>query len=233
MRTSIRRVGVSVGLSGLIMVGAGAAYASATNVSVNGSTASGAVAYNASKHSSAIVFMTNFGVDVRCSTAAVTGYILRGTSVIVANPIGTISTLSLTGCAMGPSSVNVAMTGGYIEVRNTPTNAGDPVDVTIKDVHATFAGGGCSFDADGEINATLVPGAGNPDATLTLESAAIGANPSLDTGFDLDISNVVGCAGEVLNGDELGAWDSNTVTGAPSSFRIDTLRTGAGPVTHS
>lgn len=102
---------------------------------------------------------------------------------------------------------------GAIKVKTNPANPGDDLEVTISDIHAeiesTSSGVPCFFEADGTPEGVITPGpVGSPanDAILTLNSAKFaGAGSIVDTGFDLVISAVSGCASDFQQGDILGA----------------------------
>lgn len=224
MKKFIRTSALGVGATVAVLMGASAAHAAGTYVSVGGSTAPGTVAYSAT-NSTDIVFNTNFGTKLTCTSASISGDLYRGVEVTPSNGIGAI--VASGACSMGILGLTFTMSGDMV-VRNDPPSAGADVDVTLTDVHAEFGatpGGTCTFDADGTLDAVLKAGSGGRDATLELVSATFAPG----TGFGLTISNVVGCGGEWLNGDLMGAWDSDKTVGTPSTFEIDT----SGVVTHS
>lgn len=227
MKKTMRTCAVAVGLTAMLVAGSGAAYAHHLKVSVNGSTAVGDVAYTATDYSSGISFNTNYGVEMDCATAAITGagsIIKRGVTVAVPNKVGAIGNLAFSSCTMAGFGLNVTMTGGDINVRTHPATAGAPVPVTITGVSASIAatsGGTCTFNAAGTLNGEIRTQAGT-DAVLELVPASFGPPVA---GFGLTISNVVGCGGEVQNGDLAGAWYTDSAETLKSIFEINT--TGA------
>lgn len=227
MKKSLRASALGLGMAGMVVAGAGAAHAAGTYVSVNGVNTVATVPFTAANSSSSIAFSTDFGTKMSCPTATATGNIYRGVEVKPNNVIGAITSFGMSGCTMGLFTLNVAMSGGDIEVTANPASAGAPVPVKIKNVNATITattGGTCTFNATGSLDAVIASGS---DATLTLNSA------TTTTGYTLDISNVVGCGGDVLNGDKAGAWKTNkTSTGVPSAFNVTTTGPLAGVVSH-
>lgn len=236
MKKSTRAGAVGAGIAAVILIGSSAAYATHTKVSVNGSKAVGVISYSATNDTPAISFITNYGVETRCTTASIDSdipsgpqsIINRGMPVGVGNTVATIGVLSFSGCTMAAFPVTVTMAGGDIEVRNHPTNAGDPIGVTITGINAHIESTmpGCEFDAAGTLDAVIKPGSGGKDATLEMVPASFAGAGS---GFDLEIDNAIGCAGEVLDGDTAGSYYYNESSSIPSAFVINTV----GVVTHN
>lgn len=231
MRKSFRTGAMGAGLVAMVMTGAGAAYAHHTAVSIGGNTTPGVVAYTADNDTDEIAFVTNYGVEMRCSIATINGNINRGTAVTVPNSLASIGNLTFDDCWMGAFPLQVTMTGATIDVLNHPASAGNPVDVRVTDIDAhietTDPNVPCEFDAAGTLDAKIFPGSGGKDAVLELTPALfIGPNPV--SGFGLDISGVSGCGGEVLNGDKAGGFYDDELAGVKSAFEVDT----AGAVSH-
>ncbi|MGH1562143.1 hypothetical protein [Mumia sp. DW29H23] len=232
MKKYVRIGAMGVGLAGLVVTSAGAAYANHTAVSIGGNTSVASVAYTAANDTAEISFMTNYGVQMRCSIATINGSINRGTVVNPGNTVASIGNLFFDDCWMGAFPLSVTMTGATIDVRTHPTNAGDPVAVVITDIDAhietTDPNVPCAFDAAGTLDAVITPGSGAKDAVLTL-APAVFSGPNPVSGFDLEISGVFGCGGEVQNGDLAGGFYYDEPNAIPSAFAVDT----AGLVTHS
>ncbi|MGH1562147.1 hypothetical protein [Mumia sp. DW29H23] len=227
MKKLIQAAVLSVGAGALALGGASAAHAAGTYVSIGGVKTVATVPYTAT-NSTAIAFNTNFGTKMTCTSSSISGNINRGVEVTPSNTVGTIGSLGFSGCTMGIFGLNVSMSGGNINVRTDPASAGADVPVTITGISASIAatsGGTCTFNATGSLKAVIKAGSGSVDGTLELVSATFAP----DTNFDLTISNVNGCGGEVVNGDLAGAWNSNKTSGIPSKFTIDT----AGVLSHS
>lgn len=229
MKKSTRAGAVGAGIAAVILIGSSAADATHTKVSVNGSMAVGVISYSATNDTQAISFITNYGVETRCTTTSIDSdipsgpqsIINRGMPVGVGNTVATIGVLSFSGCTMAAFPVTVTMAGGDIEVRNHPTNAGDPIGVTITgvDAHIESPIPACEFDAT-TLDAVIKPGSGGKDATLEMVPASFAGAGS---GFDLEIDNAIACAGEVLEGDTAGSCYYNEASSIPSAFVIDTV----------
>lgn len=126
------------------------------------------------------------GVPMDCETANVDGYVERGESVDVGNQIGAITDLAFDDCEVsGSLPVIVEDNPGEwpITVRNHPSNADDPVDITIEGVSAYMHSTGstpwaCELDATGDVNGTFYPGttSNGHDGRIEIDTTAGSGN---------------------------------------------------------
>ncbi|MBM9463525.1 hypothetical protein JL108_08680 [Aeromicrobium sp. YIM 150415] len=189
-----------------------------------------------------IGLMTNYGLETRCDSSEIEGYINQGETVAVGNVIGEITDLLFYDCTWSSLNIPVTVTAdsGALEVREQPTNPGDPIALTITglELHVLHlpGGGTCEYWAEGSIDATFYPGP-TDGVNAAIELAAADFGPP-ESGFDLDITagngngipSVSSCFGGIQTGDQLGAWYDDEVAGVQSRFGLDTL--GEGDISH-
>ena len=189
-----------------------AAMAATYTVAVGGSTTSGTNAYTAT--TSAISFDTNYGVPMTCSSGTAAGNILRGTTFTppAATTVATITGTTWSGCiapTLFDTQLNVTQVGTWnLKATSAPVNG--VVSGTITNVNAqvrSVINDRCEFDVAGSV-------AGSFNTNTQTLSINFSSNP-------LEISNVVGCFGEVLDGD-LADFDADyavSTTGGNVTFQ--------------
>lgn len=189
-----------------------AAMAATYTVAVGGSTTVGTNAYTAS--TGGINFDTNYGVPMTCSSGTAQGNIQRGATFTPPTPttVATITNTTWSGCiapTLFNTQLNVTQVGTW-NLRADSAPVGGVVSGTITNVSAqvrSVINDRCEFDVNGTVDGSF----DSNNQTLSID----------DGTFDLVISNVVGCFGEVLNGDEadFGATYAISTTGGNVTFQ--------------
>jgi len=222
------------GASALTLGMMGAAYAAGTQVTVGGSASpEGPVAVEGVNNGS-FGFDTNYNAPLNCDTASVDGNVIRGADVTEGNKVGEITNLLFEDCTATDLNlpVVVEMSAGDFIVSDDSGGAGDPVPVSIEGVHAYIHSTGsptyaCEFDADGSVDATIIPGSGNVDGQVELKPVTVGDDSTYKLVIQAKDGNgndaTSSCGGEIVTGDLAG----------PTSglFDLDTL--GEGLINHS
>lgn len=187
----------AVGATAVLVLSSGPAFAAATYTVKSGTTTTGTTTYTAATIGASPQIKFNdvtTGVALSCTSGTAAGSIKLG-SGISGVAIGSIASTTWTGC-LGPLGLPVTVKQNApwtINATGTPTSTGVTA-VTITGVNATVAStsaGACSFNVTGGVKAKIL---------------AMGANKQKLTvvtgGSTLKVSNVVGCAAQVNNGDK-------------------------------
>lgn len=189
-----------------------AAMAATYTVAVGGSTTTGTNAYTAT--TSAISFDTNYGVPMTCSSGTAQGNIQRGATFTppAATTVATITGTTWSGCiapTLLNTQLNVTQVGTWnLKATGAPVNG--VVSGRIDNVNAqvrSVVDNRCEFDVSGSV-------AGSFDSNTQKLSINFSTYP-------LEITNVVGCYGEVLDGD-LADFDADyavSTTGGNVTFQ--------------
>ncbi|MBM9463526.1 hypothetical protein JL108_08685 [Aeromicrobium sp. YIM 150415] len=232
---------LALGSAAVLALGTTAAHANHTVVTVGGDGSSNIIDVEGANVNT-IAFMTNYGVELRCDSSEIEGFINQGETVAIGNVVGEITSMLFYDCTATSLNipVTVTMDAGSFEVREHPANAGDPLEVTITGVEAHMlnvpGGGTCELWAEGSVDATIYAGP-TDGVNGAVELAAADFGPP-ETGFDLDVTAGNGsgspaassCGGQIETGDQAGPWYHNEATGVESRFGLDTL--GAGDISH-
>ncbi|TCI98983.1 hypothetical protein [Aeromicrobium sp. IC_218] len=197
--------------AGTLLTLAPAASATTYTVAVGGSTTVGNVPFTAT--TGGVEMSTNYGLPLTCTSSILRGDVLRGAtfSPPTASVIATITDSTWTGC-LQPTIFNTQFTITQVGTWNVKADS-SPVDGvftgTITNIDAEFhsvVDDRCEYDVTGTVDYTF------DSNTQTL---------NIDEGnFALTISNVVGCFGEVMDGDLLdftGGWPMQPTTYAFST----------------
>ncbi len=201
---------LGVGAAALTLAGTSSALGlSHTVVTVGGSGTVGDVAVTGD-NTSPIEFDTDWDVHTECSESAITGTIKRGASVAVGTTVGAITDLTFSDCLVGggmPVVIELVDDAEFV-VDAHPANAGDPIAVRIEGIDAHMHSPGsttwaCEVAATGSVEATITPGAGGVDGTVSINPGSFeldlvalnGAGTGTPSGSGLS------CAGQIGTGD--------------------------------
>lgn len=186
-------------------------------------------------------YISNYGVPMRCDGKPVNLEIYRGEGLWATDLVAEMTELPHANCNVTHFDIPVSIGASSVQVQvvAAPAAAGDPVDVQLLvDVTVTSISPSipCDFGLEGTVRATLTPGTNGispADGTLEFVPVAFtGATPI--GGFDLEA--IVGgagatCAGEVVDGDQFGAWWVDSLSTQRPTYEITT--DGLGDVSHS
>ncbi|WP_019145139.1 hypothetical protein [Aeromicrobium massiliense] len=188
-----------------------AAMAATYTVAVGGNTTVGTNAYTAS--TGGITFDTNYGVPMTCSSGTAAGNIQRGATFTppTASTVATITGTTWSGCiapTLFNTQLNVTQVGTW-NLKADSAPVGGVVSGEITNVSAqvrSVVNDLCEFDVTGTV-----------DGSFDTNNQTL----SIDGGYGLTISNVVGCFGEVLDDDTatFGADYAVSTTGGSVTFR--------------
>ncbi|WP_456698780.1 hypothetical protein [Aeromicrobium sp. P5_D10] len=202
-----------------------------TYITVNGSKAGTSRNFE-DLGTSSVAFVTDYGVNINCTNAGIRGTVTPGASVLAGTTIGEVTNITatcLTGVLNMPTNISMGTSAWTIKVRNTPANAGDPIDVTITNMSWYFYRPNCEFFAKAAtgvgVHGTLYPGVGSPDARLTINS--IPAYPLELTAYSGTGGRVPAsgtCGGEILTGD---------LSNVNGDYALTAYSIGAGPISHA
>jgi hypothetical protein len=141
--------------------------------------------------------LTDKGVSVTCTSSKASGKIANGTHRGAAPvTVGTAAKLSFSGCS-GPlgAVTTVIHSTPYAVKANSKTNSKGQTDAVITGVRVSVSMTGCSFTVTG----SAVGFYSNKNHTLSM-TPKLPVKP-VKKGQQLTVSNVVGCATLVSNGD--------------------------------
>ena len=189
-----------------------AAMAATYTVAVGGSTTSGSAPFTAT--TGAINFDTDYGVPMTCSSGTAAGNILRGTTFTppAATTVATITGTTWSGCiapTLFNTQLNVTQLGTWnLKATSAPVNG--VVTGRIDNVNAqvrSVINDRCEFDVAGSV-------AGSFNTNTQTLSITFSSYP-------LYVTNVVGCFGEVQDGDllDLDADYAFATTGGNLTFQ--------------
>ena len=210
-RRSTLLLTVAAGASA-VALSAAPAIAAPTYTVKAGTQTTGTTAYTAATTGASpqVAFSdTTSGLNVSCTSSTAKGAIKLGKSLAGAG-LGSITSSTWTGC-LGP--LNLAMTVTQtatwnVNATGTTTTTGVTAG-TISGIAATVTAnqGGCSFNVAGTVKSAL---------TTTPTKQTLAVKPTAT----LAISNVVGCFGQINNGDKASIKATYKITAAAGKIAI-------------
>ena len=192
-----------------VVLGATTALAATTlTVKVTGAASTGAFTAKSGK-----TVLTDKGVSVTCTSSSSSG-VLKNQTTTGTSPvaIGTVTKLSFTGCTgpLGPVTTKVNSLPYKLKI-DSKTNSLGQTDGFISGTNVNVSMTGCSLTVTGS-----APG------FYTNSKHTLSVTPKLPitplNKAQLTISNVVGCAGIIMNGDHPTYTATYTVT--PTTIKI-------------